>query len=39
VEFAAGLPEGPGSQQTHFLQALKDFLFEVYTNAQAYTAH
>ena len=24
VEFVAGLPEGPGSQQRHFLQAPKD---------------
>jgi len=31
VELVAGLPERPGSQQRHFLQAPKDvFLFAVY---------
>jgi len=31
VEFVAGLPERPGSQQRHFLQAapIKTFLFAV----------
>ena len=30
VELVAGLPERPGSQQRHFLQAPEEFLFAVY---------
>ena len=30
VELVAGLPERPGSQRRHFLQASKDVLFAVY---------
>ena len=40
VEFAAGLPEGPGTRQRHFLESkhLTTFLFAVYTKTNTCSA-